>query len=137
MSFSSCFRPFACSGIAARRMRHVTVLAALLASILAPSAALTSPAAAATRPVAVASQLVAFRSFHFSGGGGFGRRHVGIGGFGSRRSSHTLRRVVHAVAFAYFLHLFFTHGGLSIVLWLLVIGLIVHLFRRRRTRRYV
>jgi hypothetical protein len=137
MRFSSCCGSSVCSGIAARRMRHVIVLAALLASILGPSAALTSPAAAATRPVAAVSQLLAFRAFHFSGGGGFGRRHVGIGGFGRRRSSHTLRRVVHAVAFAYFLHLIFSHGGLSIVLWLLVIGLIVHLFRRRRARRYV
>jgi hypothetical protein len=118
-------------------MRRATVLGVLLASILAPAAALTSPAAAAIRPVAAAPQLLAFHSFHFSGGGGFGRRHVGIGGFGRRGSSHTLRRVAHAVAFAYFLHLFFSHGGLSIVLWLLVIGLIVHLLRRRRTRRYV
>ena len=123
--------------MAARRMRRVTVLAGLLASILAPAAALTSPAGAATRPVAAAPQLLAFHSFHFGGGGGFGRRHVRIGGFGRRGSSHTLRRVVHAVAFAYFLHLFFSHGGLSIVLWLVVIGLIVHVFRRRRTRRYV
>lgn len=133
----SCLRWPVSPGIAARPMRRVTLLAALLASILAPQAALTSPAAAATRPVAAAPQLLAFRSFHFSGGGGFGRRHIGIGGYGRRGSSHTLRRVVHAVAFAYFLHLFFTHGGLSIVLWLLVIGLIVHLLRRRRTRRYV
>jgi hypothetical protein len=137
MRFSSCFCSPIGSGLASKRMRRVTVLAALLASILVPAAALTSPAAAATRPAAAAPQLLAFRSFHFSGGGGFGRRHVGIGGFGRRRSSHTLRRVAHAVAFAYFLHLFFSHGGLSIVLWLLVIGLIVHLLRRRRSRRYV
>ncbi len=133
----SCFCLPACPGIAAGRIRRVTVIAVLLASILAPAAAFTSPAAAATRPMAAPPQLLAFRSFHLSSGGGFGRRHVGIGGFGRRGSSHVLRRVVHAVAFAYFLHLFFSHGGLSIVLWLLVIGLIVHLFRRRRARRYV
>ena len=120
-----------------RRIRRVTVIAVLLVSILAPAAASMSPAAAATRPSGAAPQLLAFRGFHFSGGGGFGRRHVGIGGFGRRGASHAFRRAVHAVAFAYFLHLFFSRGGLSIVMWLLIIGLIVHLFRRRRTRRYV
>lgn len=118
-------------------MRRLTVVAVLLVSILGPTAAVTSPAAAASRSVATGPQLLAFRGFHFSGAGGFGRRHVGFGGLGRRGSSHTVRRVAHALAFAYFLHLFFSHGGLSIVLWLLVIGLVVHLFRRRRTRRYV
>ncbi len=133
----SCFRSPSRPGIAARGVRRLAVLGVLLASVLAPAAVLTSPAVAATRPVAAAPELLAFHSFHLGGGGGFGRRQVGIGGFRRRGSSHTLRRVVHAVAFAYFLHLFFSHGGLSIVLWLLVIGLIVHVFRRRRTRRYV
>jgi hypothetical protein len=133
----SCFRSPACPGIAAGRLKRVTVVAVLLASVFAPAAALARPPAAATRPVAAAPQLLAFRGFHFSGGGGFGRRHVGIGRFGRRGSSQTLRRLAHALALAYLLHLFFSHGGLSIVLWLLVIGLIVHLIRRRRTRRYV
>jgi hypothetical protein len=142
MRWCSSSRSSVCLGIAdvtavTSRMRRLTILAVLLVSVLGPTAAFTSSAAAA-RSVAPASQLLAFRGgFHFSGGGGFGRRHVGIGGFGRRSSSHTLRRVAHAVAFAYFLHLFFSHGGLSIVLWLLVIGLIMHFVRRRRSRRYV
>lgn len=64
-----------------------------------------------------------------------GRRRVGFGGLGSRRSHGVVRRVVHALAFAYLLHLLFSHGGVSLLLWLLVIGMVVHLLRRRR-RRY-
>lgn len=101
-----------------------------------PAVAVTSSAAAGSTSVATSPQLLAFRGgFHFGGGGGFGRRHSLFGGFGRRGSSHVFRRVVHALAFAYLLHLFFSHGGLSILLWLLVIGLVVHLLRRRRSRR--
>lgn len=116
-------------------MRRVAALAALLVSVLGSAATFTDSAAAANRSVAHAPQLLAFRGFHL-GGSGLGRRHVGFGGFGRRGSSHALRRVAHALAFAYLLHLFFSHGGLSIVLCLLVFGLIVHFFRRRSRRRY-
>ena len=106
---------------------------ALLVTTLGPVAAFAGPAAAASRSAAPAPQLLAFRGFHI-GGGSFGGRRVGSGGFGRRRSSHTVRRVVRALAFAYFLHLFFSHGGLSILLWLLVIAVIVHRVRRRSRR---
>jgi len=39
------------------------------------------------------------------------------------------------LVFAYLLHLFFSHGGISILIWLLVIGLMVHFVRRGRRRR--
>jgi hypothetical protein len=113
-------------------MKRLTILAAVLVSVLAPVAALRSSAVAGTGSTSTAPQLLAFHGLHF-GGGGLGRRYTGFGG-GRRRSSHTLRRIAHAVAFAYFLHLFFSHGGLSILLWLLIIGLVVHFLRRRRAR---
>jgi hypothetical protein len=117
-------------------MRRLAVLSALLVTVLGSAPVFPGSAAAGSRPVARAPQLLAFRGFHLGGAGGLGRRHVGFGGFGRRGSSHGLRRVAHALAFAYLLHLFFSHGGLSILLWLLVIGLIVHFFRRRSRRRY-
>jgi hypothetical protein len=116
-------------------MRRVAVLVALLVTVLGSAAVSPGLAAAGGRSAPRAPQLLAFRGFHL-GGGGFGQRHVGYGGLGQRRSSHTLRRVAHAVAFAYFLHLFFSHGGLSILLWVLLIGLVVHFLRRRSRRRY-
>ncbi len=112
-------------------MRRLVILAALLVSVLVPAAALgssTSSASSGSAPVSSAPQLLAFRG-HF---GGF---HLGGGGFGRRGSSHVLRRVAHALVFAYILHLFFSHGGLSILIWLLVIGLVVHFVRRGRRRR--
>ena len=117
-------------------MRRLTILGAVLASVLIPAAGVVSSSSAGTTSVASAPQLVAFRGFHLGGGGGgFGRRRFGFAGSGRRGSSHILRRVGHALAFAYLLHLFFSHGGLSILVWLLVIGFIVHRLRRRRSRR--
>jgi hypothetical protein len=55
-------------------------------------------------------------------------------GYG-RRSPSLLHRVVKTAIWLYVLHLFFTHGGLSIVLWVIIIGLVLSLARRRR-RRY-
>ncbi len=115
-------------------MRRLTILGALLLSVLAPAAVLQSSASAKSAPVSSAPQLLAFRGFHL-GGGGFGRRRFGSGGFGRRGSSHVLRHIAHALVFAYLLHLFFSHGGISILIWLLVIGLIVHFVRRRGRRR--
>ena len=118
-------------------MRRLAILGALLVSLLVPTATLASSPSAARAPASSAPELLAFRGFHL-GGGGFGRRGLGFGGLGRRGSSHILRRVAHALVFAYILHLFFSHGGLSMLLWLLVIGLIVHFLRRgrRRRRRY-
>lgn len=84
-----------------------------------------------------APTLIAFRGFgggHF-GSRGFARARFG-GGFGRRTISRGIvHRIVRALAFAYILHLLFSHGGLSILLWLLVIGLLVHLVRLRGRRR--
>ncbi len=115
-------------------MRRLAILGVLVLSVLAPAVGVKTVATAATVPTARAPQLLAFRGFHL-GGGGLGGRHFGFGGFGRRGSSHVFRRVAHALVFAYILHLFFAHGGLSILLWLLVIGLVVHLLRRGRGRR--
>lgn len=116
-------------------MRRLAILAALIMTVVTPAVALEGSVAGRGPSVSSAPELVAFRGFHFGGGGGFGRRRVGFGGVGRRGSSRVLRRVVHALAFAYLLHLLFSHGGLSVLLWLLAIGLVVHLLRRRR-RRY-
>lgn len=118
-------------------MKRFAIVAALVMAISAPAVALYGSAQSGRASVSSSPQLVAFRGFHLhvGGGGAFGRHRVGFGAFGRRGSHGLLRRVVHALAFAYLLHLFFSHGGLSLLLWLLVIGLVVHLFRRRR-RRY-
>jgi uncharacterized membrane protein len=119
-------------------MRRLVILAALLVGALAPAAALHSSAISRDASASHAPQLVAFRG-HFGGfhlgGGGFGRPRAGYGRLGRRGSHRVVRRVVHGLAFAYFLHLFFGSGGVSLLFWLLVIGLVVHMLRRRR-RRY-
>jgi hypothetical protein len=71
------------------------------------------------------------------GGFHFGRSRSRGYGFGYRsRPRHSfLRRVVKTAIWLYVLHLFFTHGGLSILLWIVIIGLVIMLVRRRR-RRY-
>jgi len=117
-------------------MKRFAITTALVVAILAPAVAVHGPVPSGSASASSAPQLVAFRGFHLGGGGGFGRHRSGFGSFGRRGSHGVLRRVVHALAFAYFLHLFFSHGGLSLLLWLLVIGLVVHLVRSRRRRRY-
>jgi hypothetical protein len=90
------------------------------------------------------AQLVAFHSrFGGSRFGGRGlssrRRAYGYGyrGYGSRYGSRPslLHRIARALAFAYILHLLFTNGVFSVLLWLLIIAIFSHLFRRR-ARRY-
>ncbi len=108
-------------------------LAVLVVSLLVPNLAGASSVTVRSARAAGAPELLAFRGGFHLGGGGFGRRSFGSGGFGRRSSSRSLlHRVARALAFAYLLHLFFSHGGLSILLWLLIIGLIVHFVRRRR-----
>ncbi len=124
-------------------MRHLLILGALVLSVLAPAAALQSSANAKSPSASRAPELLAFRGFHLGGGGGgfhlgggsLGRHRSGFGGLGRGGSHHVVRRVAQALAFAYLLHLFFSHGGISILIWLLVIGLIVHFVRRGRRRR--
>ena len=118
-------------------MKRLAILVALVTSLLVPAAALGSSATLTGSTASHAPRLLAFRGggFHL-GGGGFSRRRFGSGVFGRRSPSRgLLHRVVRALAFAYLLHLFFSHGGLSILLWLLLIGLLVHFVRRRRRRR--
>jgi hypothetical protein len=116
-------------------MRRLAVLAALVVTVVTPAVVFHSPASSQDSLVSSAPELVAFHGFHFGGGGGFARRRVGFGGLGRHGSHGFARRAVHALAFAYLLHLFFAHGGFSLLLWLLAIGLVVHFVRRRR-RRY-
>jgi hypothetical protein len=75
--------------------------------------------------------LAAFRS-HLS----FGRSHSRSYGFsGVRRSRprhNLLRRAAKTAFWLYVLHLFFSHGALSILLWIVIIGLVMSLVRRRR-----
>jgi hypothetical protein len=104
----------------------------LLAAALLMASAPAAPASLAARhPVGAP---VAFRS-HF----GLARsrsRGYGFGGVSRRSSRHPfLRRVVKTAIWLYVLHLFFSHGGLSILLWIVIIGLVLSLLRRRR-RRY-
>jgi hypothetical protein len=118
-------------------MRRLAILAALLVTVLAPVTGLQGSAPGESASAAAVPQLLAFRGLHFHlGGGGYGRSRVGLGGYGRRRSHGVLRRAVHALAFAYLLHLFFSNGGLSLLFWLLVAGVVVHFLRRRRRRRY-
>jgi hypothetical protein len=125
-------------------MRRLLLLGPLLAALACPAAAGAAgqTAPAITRSVVAAPTVAAFRS-HF--GGGLGRRHFssprygsrGRGVFGGRaRSRGLLHRIVRALAFAYILHLFFSHGGLSFLLWIIVIALVVRFFHRRRRRPF-
>jgi hypothetical protein len=116
-------------------VRRVAVCAALVAVFWVPVAA---SAAASSRAVAAPvggtqAVLAAFHSrFHFGSSRGRGY------GFGrpSRPGHSLLRRVAKTAIWLYILHLFFSHGGLSILLWLAIIGLVLHLVRRRRRHRY-
>ena len=119
-----------------RRVVLLLVLAALsAAAAAAPAAAATAdfsrpaqPALAAPHPAPVFVRL---------GGSRFGRsRSRGYGfGYSSRPRHSLLHRAVKTAIWLYVLHLFFTHGGLSILLWIVIIGLVMSLVRRRR-RRY-
>ena len=116
-------------------MRRLAILATLLTTLLVPIAAVAGQSATVKAPGSAAPRLLALRgSFHL-GSGGFRSRGIGFGGFGRRSSSRgLLHRVARALAFAFLLHLFFSHGGISILLWLVIIGIVVHLVRRRRRR---
>ena len=122
-------------------MRRLLLITSLLASLLVPVLAAPATAApgwavalgASRAPRSVSLERVAFRGFRL-GGGGFGRRRGGFGGFGRRSSRGLLHSIARALAFAYLFHLLFSHGGLSILLWVIVIAVLVHLVRRRRRR---
>ena len=111
------------------------VLAVLSASGAAgPATAATSgfsrpaqPALAAAHPAPLFVRL--------GGGFHFGRSRSYGYGYGRRSRHSLLRRVVKTAIWLYVLHLFFTHGGLSILLWIVLFALVLSLMRRRR-RRY-
>jgi hypothetical protein len=108
-------------------------LAAVLAALLAGSgmaSALTTPHAVSAGVPPQTTERVAFRS-HF----GFGRSRYGVRRVYRPRHS-LLRRVVKTAFWLYVLHLFTAHGGLSILLWIIILAFVVALVRRRR-RRYV
>ncbi len=122
-------------------MRRVILIVALAAFAAAPSAASAASAANVPRPVQ-ASLTAAPPAPLFASLGSrirFGSRSRGFGyGYGYRgRPRHSfLRRVVKTAIWLYVLHLFFSHGGLSLLLWIVIIGLVVSMMRRRRRRRY-
>jgi hypothetical protein len=96
-----------------------------------------APAASVARPAPV---LAAFRSrFGFGSRSRYGYRYGSRYGYGygyGRRSPSLLHRVVKTAIWLYILHLFFTHGGLSILLWIISIGFIPSLVRRHRRYSY-
>jgi hypothetical protein len=115
------------------RFAFYGLLTAAVIAIAIPTIGLARPSIAVASPSS--SHSARFVAFHFGARRSFG----GGGGFlgGRSRSSHpVLRHVAHTLAFAYVLHLLFSHGGVSILLWLIVIAVIVHLVRRRRRTRY-
>jgi hypothetical protein len=119
-------------------MRHLAILA-LLASLATAAALLPDPASAGST-VSRSPRLLAFGGHlagrHLGGRPRLGQPRVGFGGFARRGSSRSLlHRIAHALAFAYILYLAFSHGGISIIVWLLLIGLVVQLVRRRRAPR--
>lgn len=131
-------------------MRRLLILTPLLVLLALPAAASASSPAAGFRPVAATpsgdlattARLARFGGGRSGGRGFFGgsSRSRGGGLFGSRgrsrgRSRGLFSRIARALAFAYIFHLFFTHGGLSILAWIGLIALIVMFMRRRRQRR--
>ena len=116
-------------------MRLIAIVFTLLAlgvvgvtSASAPTAATTS---APPKPL-----LLAFRGHSFGGGGLFGGRRSSYGGYPRFRYRHPfLHRVGRTLFWAYVLHLFFSSGAASLVIWIILIALVVHLVGRRR-RRY-
>jgi len=124
-------------------MRRRALIPIMLLAVSLPGAMSASASASPTvSPPTRTMHLVAFRS-RFGGGGLFGRtRSYGYGsrygGYSSRyyRRPSLLHRVARALAFAYILHLLFTNGAFSLLLWVLIIALFARLFRRRRVRRY-
>ena len=120
-----------------RRLFGVVCAACLATAAISPGAwQATSLNVSKARPVAFHSH---FGGSRFGGGlfsrrRGFGRNY-GYGYRGRYRSRPSLfHRIARALAFAYILHLLFTNGVFSFVVWLLIIAVVFHLFRRRPRR---
>lgn len=114
--------------------------------VLSGAFAFAAPAAATAPPSLRAPDATTPQLARGFGGGGFGSRGFGSRGFGSRprgffggrsrlgRRTGFFRRALHALAFAYLLHLLFTTPG-GLVVLLLMIGLVLWLVTRLRRRR--
>jgi hypothetical protein len=119
---------------------RLRLLAGVGAACVMP-AAVASASVPAKSPTPRTLRLVAFHSrfggSRFGGGALFGRRRTyGYGYRGRYYSRPSLfHRIARALAFAYILHLLFTNGAFSILLWVLIIAVFSHLFRRF-PRRY-
>lgn len=112
--------------------RFALTIALAFTLALAP-AAVAAPRAPSPRPVLVAARpgptIVAFHLLRLRPS----RRYSY--GYGYRQPRHSLlHRAIRTAAWLYVLHLFFTHGGLSVLLWIVLIGLVLSLLRRRRGR---
>lgn len=119
------------------RLRMLSVVGAI-GVILGTMAVAPAPAKKApSSTLQLASFHTRFGGSRFGGGGLFSLRRPYRYSYGRRPYSRPslLHRVVRAVAIAYILHLLFTNGVFSILLWILVIAIISRLFRRR-PRRY-
>jgi hypothetical protein len=123
-------------------MPRVALIAALVVVLVIPTAtaaAAATPARAVAPAAGVAPPAPVFAAFRSRLGlgsrsrFGFGStRRYGYGYGYARRSPSLLHRVVKTAIWLYILHLFFTHGGLSILLWIIIIGFVLSLVRRRR-----
>jgi uncharacterized membrane protein len=123
------------------RNRFLALAAVVLTGAVVGTVAVAPAAASTAKPKTV--QLAAFHSrfggSRFGGGGFFSRRRSYGYGYGSRGRYYSrpslFHRIARALAFAYILHLLFTNGAFSVLLWIVVIAIFSHLFRRR-PRRY-
>ncbi|MFL5859524.1 MAG: hypothetical protein ACJ780_01905 [Solirubrobacteraceae bacterium] len=119
------------------QLRHLALAAVLMFMLAFAPAAGAAASAESPRPTLVAARpgdvLVSLRGLRL----GRSRRYsYGYGyGYGYRPPRHSLlHRAVKTAMWLYVLHLFFTHGGLSVLLWIVLIGFVLSLVRRRRSR---
>jgi hypothetical protein len=120
-------------------MRFALTALLLLVVLAAGSVAASAPALGASAPAAAGGHESLARLGGFGGRGfgrapSFGNRGFGSRGFGRRtRGRSFFRRILHALAIAYLLHLLFTTPG-GLFFMVIVIGLIAFAVGRRRRR---
>jgi hypothetical protein len=122
------------SALFGRLVATIAAICGLAVPVAVPAYTASPPAQRQPATSRAMPERVAFRG-HFGFGGS---RSRGYGyGYRSSRPRHTLlHSVVKTAIWLYILHLFFSHGGLSILLWIIIIGLVVSLVRRRRRYAY-
>jgi hypothetical protein len=109
----------------------IAVALCAVAAVIPASAGASVPAVAGAHDGAT-TQMARFGSRGFGRPRGFGRSRP----FGQRnRGRGIFRRILHAIALGYLLHLLFTTPGGLIVL-LLIVVLVMLAVRRLRTRRF-